>query len=56
MNKDTVLPTLLITLLSVMVGNLAGDAGTLKDCATKGEAKMLGGGAITCEVKKEPKP
>ena len=56
MNTDTALPAILIALLSVMVGNLVGDADTLKDCATKGEAKMLGGGTITCEVKKEPKP
>lgn len=55
MNTDLFVLTM-VMLVSVMVGNLAGDAGTLKDCATKGEAKMLSGGTITCEVKKEPKP
>lgn len=55
MNTDIIVLTM-VMLASVMVGNLVGDAGTLKDCATKSEAKMLGGGTITCEVKKEPKP
>lgn len=56
MTTDTVLPAVLLVLVALMFGNFTGDAATLKDCATKGEAKMLGGGTITCEVKKEPKP
>lgn len=55
MNFD-MLVLAMVALVTLIFGNLVGDAGTLKDCATTGEAKMLGGGTITCEVKKEPKP
>ena len=42
-----------IFIIGVLAGNLGGDVATLKDCATRGEAKMLSGGTVTCEVKKE---
>lgn len=42
-------------LLGLSFGNYAADQATLRDCATKGQAGMLGGGTITCEVKKETK-
>ena len=42
-----------IVISCVFVGNHFGDQTTLKDCATKGTAKMLGGGTIKCEVVKD---
>ena len=47
------LETILLLVVGSMLGNCSGDQLTIKDCATKGEAKMLGGGAITCNVIKE---
>jgi hypothetical protein len=35
------------------IGNCLGDMQTLRDCATKSEARMVGGGTIECTVKKE---
>lgn len=43
---------ILAAVLVFSLGNYAGDQATIKDCATKGEAYMLGGGAA-CMVKKE---
>ena len=40
-------------LVGVLFGNLEGDQATLRDCATKSEAKMVGGGVVKCEVKRE---
>lgn len=37
------------------IGNVLGDQEILRDCAIKGEAKMIGGGTIECTVKKESK-
>ena len=42
-------------LCGVLVGNYEGDQATLRDCATKEEAKMVGGGVLQCTVMKEPK-
>jgi len=39
--------------LAFMFGASTADHATLKDCATKGVAKMAGGGTIKCEVVKE---
>jgi len=50
---------LIIIVPSVMfglsVGNALGDQATLRDCAIKSEAKLVGGGTIECTVKKETK-
>ena len=35
------------------IGTWIGDTKTLRDCATKQEARMAGGGTIECTVKKE---
>lgn len=37
----------------MLVGNQMGDQLTIKDCATKNRAEMMGGGTITCHVVKE---
>lgn len=37
------------------IGNWIGDQATLRDCATRGEAKMAGGGIIQCTVMMELK-
>lgn len=39
-----------IAITLVLVGNRLGDQLTIHDCNTKGTAKMLGGGVITCKV------
>lgn len=55
---DFVIGTLVMALglfIGAAIGNQQGDQATLRDCATKGEAKMVGGGTIECTVKKEPK-
>lgn len=41
------------TVIGFMFGASTADHATLKDCATKGIAKMAGGGTIKCEVVKE---
>ena len=45
---------LLVAILAFATGSLAGNHGgdqaTLRDCATKGRAVMVGGGTIKCEV------
>jgi hypothetical protein len=43
----------LAMLVFFTIGNYLGDQATLKDCATMGQAKMLGGGSINCTVKEE---
>lgn len=45
--------TLALFLGGLLIGNHDGDQSTLRDCATTGRAKMLGGGIIKCEVLKE---
>jgi hypothetical protein len=42
----------LFLILGLGVGNLQGDQATLRDCATKGKAEMVGGGVIECNVMK----
>ena len=37
--------------VGLVVGNWIGDTQTFKDCASRGETKMLSGGKITCQVK-----
>ena len=39
-----------LLLFGIIIGNYEGDQATLRDCATKGEAKMVGGGTIRCNV------
>lgn len=38
--------------LGAYLGNWAGDQKTIQDCAVRGEARMLGGGSINCQVQK----
>lgn len=42
-----------MSIFFLIFGNYLADSATLRDCATKGEAKMLSGGTIKCEAKKE---
>ena len=42
-----------VFIVGLLLGNVGGDTQTFKDCATKGEAKMLGGGVVVCTIKKE---
>lgn len=44
---------MLFAIPCLFLGSYHSDQATLKDCATKGTAKMLGGGTIKCEVVKE---
>lgn len=53
---DFIIGTLVMALglfIGAAIGNQQGDQATLRDCATRGEAKMAGGGSIKCEVKRE---
>lgn len=43
----------IVGFIGIFIGNLAGDQATLKDCAIRGEARMVSGGTIICTVKKE---
>ena len=43
----------IVFIVGLLIGNAAGDTQTFKDCATTGEAKMLGGGVVICTIKKE---
>lgn len=43
------------SIVCLNLGNWLGDQATLRDCATKLEAKMMGGGVIECTVLKESK-
>lgn len=43
-------PLLIAAYVGVVFGNHGGDQATLRDCATKGRAVMVGGGTIKCEV------
>ena len=56
-NRRSERPTvklLFVALLAFSIGSLfgnhGGDQATLRDCATKGRAAMVGGGTIKCEV------
>ena len=40
-------------IIGLYIGNLQGDQATLRDCAAKGEAALVGGGTVICSVKKE---
>lgn len=42
--------------LGMLLGNLIGDQQSIKDCATKNTANMMGGGTISCEVRKATPP
>ena len=46
------LPIILFFFIGLGLGNSLGDNATLKACATKSEARMVGGGVIECSVKK----
>jgi hypothetical protein len=49
-------PLLAVIAISFMLfGNYIGDQATIKDCAAKDYAVMMGGGAINCSVVKETK-
>ena len=41
-----------VGLIAAFIGNYLGDIATMRDCATKSKAKLLGGTTITCEVLK----
>lgn len=41
---------LLLFFAGFFLGNWAGDRQTLIDCAQQSEAKMLGGGMISCKI------
>jgi hypothetical protein len=41
-------------IIGLGLGNSIGDQGTLRDCATKNQARMASGGTIECTVKKDP--
>ncbi len=43
----------LVVVVSLGIGNCAGDQATIRDCATRGQATMLGGGTIVCTVQRE---
>lgn len=45
----------IVVVIGINVGNLLGDQATLRDCATKSEARMVSGGTIECTVRKETK-
>jgi hypothetical protein len=47
--------SILVMFLLLYAGNYLGDQGTLLDCANTGQAVMLGGGTIKCDVVKEVK-
>lgn len=49
--KNT-LPIIAFFIFSLCLGIFLSDIDTLKDCATKGEAHLVGGGMIECSVKK----
>lgn len=42
----------LLAYLCFSMGNLLGDQRTLRDCATQGKAKMMGGGSIDCSIQR----
>lgn len=52
--SETILIALCVV-IGIFIGNHQGDQATLRDCATKSEAKMFGGGTIECTVQKESK-
>ena len=47
--EDWIVVTL-FAIFGLLAGNYLGDVATLRNCATKGYAVMVGGGTITCEV------
>lgn len=53
MNEPNIFIVLVCFVIGAILGNCAGDSASMRDCATKGETKMLSGGAIICEPKKE---
>ena len=53
MDELEIIIVLVCLFTGAMLGNCAGDSATMRDCATKGETKMLSGGAIICSPKKE---
>ena len=40
-------------ILGILIGNTMGDHATLKNCAMHGQASMIGGGTVKCEVIRE---
>ena len=50
---DTLIFLTVALFAGIFLGNHMGDQATLRDCATKNAAQMLGGGTIKCTVKKE---
>jgi hypothetical protein len=46
---------ILFFVIGVSMGNYAGDQKTAVDCASKGEAKLMGGATVICELKKDEK-
>lgn len=46
---------IMLLIVGAMLGNCEGDYATLRECAVKGEATMVGGGKIKCGIVKELK-
>jgi hypothetical protein len=52
MTFEDMIIAVVAVLFGMFIGNYMGDQATLRDCATKQEAGMLGGGVVACEVRK----
>jgi hypothetical protein len=50
----TIFWAMAVFLVGVLIGNYEGDQATIRDCAQANEARMAGGGSITCSIVKEP--
>lgn len=53
--SEFLLVSVVALLFGTFLGNLQRDQATLRDCATKGEARMASGVVIDCAVRKENK-
>lgn len=51
-NVEKFIAFALILICGIYIGTYQGDQATLKDCAIRGEARMFGGGHVTCTVQK----
>ncbi|WP_294767433.1 hypothetical protein [uncultured Rhodoferax sp.] len=52
MSRD-IIEYLIVAVVFTLIGNCAGDAQTLINCAKSGEAKMFSGGTVSCQVLKD---
>lgn len=53
MTFDNIIVAVFAVIFGLFIGNYMGDQATLRDCATKQQARMVSGGVVSCEVKKE---